>query len=66
MQRRPALVVCLVHCGTLLYQEVHHLQVLIDTGLGAGDGLSAFTSSRHHIPSKVGFPTATMGQILGG
>lgn len=35
MQGRPALIVCLVHRGTLLHQEAHHLQVLIDTGLGA-------------------------------
>lgn len=36
MQGCPALIVCLVHRGTLLHQEAHHLQVLIDTGLGAG------------------------------
>lgn len=34
MQGRPALIVRLVHRGTLLHQEAHHLQVLIDAGLG--------------------------------
>lgn len=38
MQGRPALVVCLVHRGALLNQEVHHLQVLINAGLGGGSG----------------------------
>lgn len=36
MQGRPALIVRLVHRGTLLHQKAHHLQVLIDTGLGEG------------------------------
>lgn len=41
MQRRPALVVRLVHGSTLLHQEAHHLQVLIYAGLRAGTGSSA-------------------------
>jgi hypothetical protein len=36
MQGCPAFVVCLVHSGTLLHQEAHHLQVLIDAGLKVG------------------------------
>lgn len=33
MKRGPALVVLLVHIGSILYQELHHVQVLINTGL---------------------------------
>lgn len=64
MQGRPALVVRLVHRGALLHQEVHHLQVLIDAGLGGGR-LSASPSSRHHTPTQVGLLTGTVGQIQG-
>lgn len=38
MQGRPALVVRLVHRGALLHQKAHHLEVLVDTGLGGGVG----------------------------
>lgn len=41
MQRRPALVVCLVHSSTLLHQEANDVQVLIYAGLRTG------TSSHH-------------------
>lgn len=33
MKRGPALVVLLVHIGSIFYQELHHVQVLINTGL---------------------------------
>lgn len=44
MQRRPALVVCLVHSSTLLHQEAHNFQVLIYAGLRIGTRPSALTS----------------------
>lgn len=33
MKRGPALVILLVHIGSILYKELHHVQVLIYTGL---------------------------------
>lgn len=33
MKRGPALVVLLVHIGSIFYQELHHVQILINTGL---------------------------------
>lgn len=41
MQRRPALVVCLVHSSTLLHQEANDFQVLIYAGLRMGTSPSA-------------------------
>lgn len=41
MQRRPALVVCLVHSSTLLHQEANNFQVLIYAGLRMGTSPSA-------------------------
>jgi len=40
MQRGPALVILLVHIGSVFYKELHHVQVLIYAGLrekGRGD-----------------------------
>lgn len=33
MKRGPALVILLVHIGSIFYKELHHVQVLIYTGL---------------------------------
>lgn len=44
MQRRPALVVCLVHSSTLLHQEANDFQVLIYAGLRMGTSPSALIS----------------------
>lgn len=39
VQGGPALIVSLVHIGTVLHQELHHLHVLINAGLrGGGKG----------------------------
>lgn len=59
MQRRPALVVCLVHSSTLLHQEAYHLQVLIYAGLRMGTGPSALLSpeaQQGNIPTKAPGP----------
>lgn len=52
MQGRPALVVRLVHRGALLHQEVHHLQVLINAGLGAGARPSALPHPGYARPAS--------------
>lgn len=33
VQGRPALIVLLVDAGSVLYQELHHVQVLVNAGL---------------------------------
>lgn len=38
MQGGPALVILLVHVGSVFYEELHHVQVLIYAGLGGGRG----------------------------
>lgn len=54
MQRRPALVVCLVHSSTLLHQEAHNFQVLIYAGLRMGTSPSA-SLSHSQSPNKETF-----------
>lgn len=51
MQRRPALVVCLVHSSTLLHQEANDFQVLIYAGLRTGTSPSALISPNQR-PNK--------------
>lgn len=55
VQGRPALVVRLVHRGALLHQEAHHLQVLVDTGLGGAGQAVSLGSSRP--------PAGALGQL---
>lgn len=33
VQGRPALIVLLVHVGSVLHQELHHVKIFIDTSL---------------------------------
>lgn len=33
VERGPALVILLVHIGSIFYKELHHVQVLVYTGL---------------------------------
>lgn len=54
MQRRPALVVCLVHSSTLLHQEANDFQVLIYAGLRMGTSPSALISPNQR-PNKETF-----------
>lgn len=64
MQGRPALVVRLVHSGALLHQEAHHLQVLINAGLGVGNSRQPHLR-QPRCPSKAGLQRQPRKQIQG-
>ena len=64
MQGCPALVVCLVHRGTLLHQEAHHLQVLVDAGLGGRTRCHPHLVRTPHA-LQAGPPAGTARQIQG-
>lgn len=64
MQWRPALVVCLVDSGALLHQEAHHLQVLINAGLGVGNSRQPHLP-QPRCPSKSGLQREPRKQIQG-
>lgn len=61
MQRRPALVVGLVHSGTLLHQEANDVQVLVYAGLRTGQACQLSSQPDAHQETETSLPRQTRG-----